>query len=220
MSIRILLVEDQELVREGIRTLLTQEVNFDVVAEAASARETVELLRKHEPDVVLLDVGLPDVNGIELTRELLQIKPSLRILALSIHDDKRFVAGMLQAGAVGYLTKDCALDELERAIQAVHDGHSYLSPSIAGSVVEHLSVGGAPTEHRSSLEQITRRERDVLCMIAEGMTTKEIAAKLFLSPRTVETHRRNIMDKLGVRGVAELTQFAIREGLITLDNDT
>ncbi len=218
MTIQILLVDDHELIREGLRALLESHRDVELVGEASTGIDAVKMAGDLKPDIVLLDVGLPDINGVEATRRILRVAPETSVLGLSIHDDKRFVLGMLQAGAAGYLTKDCALDELERAFRAVAAGRRYLSPAIAADVLEdQLADDGAAAAARNRRAQISPRERDVLRLIAEGMTTKAIASQLHLSPRTVETHRRNIMEKLDLRGIADLTRYAIREGLTTAE---
>jgi DNA-binding NarL/FixJ family response regulator len=215
MSIRVLLVDDHEVVREGLRSLIAQQSDMEVVGEAGTAQDAIDLAEVHQPDVVVLDVGMPDMNGVAITERLHNEHPNMRVLALSIHDDKRFVTGMLGAGATGYLTKDCALNELARAIRVVTAGKTYLAPTLAASVIE--TYQGQHEGTAGDKPKLSPRERDVVQLIAEGLTTKQIAERLFLSTRTVETHRRNIMEKLELRGVAELTRYAIREGLAPLD---
>ncbi|MEW6220740.1 MAG: response regulator transcription factor, partial [Thermodesulfobacteriota bacterium] len=168
------------------------------------------------PEVVVMDVTMPDLNGIEATRRILASCPRTRILALSMHADKRFVTGMLQAGATGYLLKDCAAQELAGAITTVAAGQSYLSPAIAGIIIEDY-LGRIPTPEAASFSVLSEREREVLQLIAEGCPTRQIAQRLFVSVKTVETHRRQIMKKLDLHSVADLTKYAVREGLTSLD---
>ena len=215
MTTRILLVDDHQIMREGLRSLIEREPGLSVVGEAENGRKAVDLAGSLAPDLVILDVSMPDMNGIEAANQIHAATPQIRMIALSIHSDRRFVLQMFRAGASGYLLKDCAFQELARAVQAVMDGQSYLSPSIAGVVVggflQSLTADGSP-----AFPNLTSREREVLQMVAEGKTTKEIAGSLSVSPKTIETHRRQIMEKIHVSSVAELTKYAIREGLTSL----
>jgi len=218
MSTRIILCDDHKIVREGLRALLAKQPGMEVIAEAEDGRSTLELVRNLKPDIVVMDVSMPDLNGIEATRQILAEAPNVRVLALSMHSDRRFVTGMLSAGASGYLLKDCAFEELTRAVRAVLSGQTYLSPGIAGVVVkdyvQRISGQAGPPTPPSTL---TAREREVLQLLAEGHNTKEIAGLLNVSTKTVETHRTQIMAKLNLRSVAELTKYAIREGLTSLE---
>jgi DNA-binding NarL/FixJ family response regulator len=219
MSIRVLLADDHTVMRQGIRALLEKQKDIEVVAEAGNGREAVERARQDCPDVVVMDIGMSDLNGIEATRQILQecSSRSTRVLALSMHADRRFVAGMLGAGASGYMLKDAAFDELSAAIRAVARGSIYLSPAITDVVVDdytkRLSEGD-----ESAFSMLSDREREVLQLIAEGRTTKQIATHLHVSVKTIETHRQKIMEKLDVHSVAELTKYAIREGLTDLEH--
>lgn len=217
MALKIVLADDHQIFREGLRTLLSKQQNLQVVGEASDGRSAVRLVHEQEPDIVILDIAMPDLNGIEAARHIKREAPEVRLIALSMHADRRFVTGVLQAGASAYLLKECAFDELLDAIAAVEAGKIYLSPAITGIVVEdylqHISKSGEPTP----AESLTSREREVLQLLAEGKNTKEIAAMLHVSSKTIETHRRQIMQKLGLRSVAELTKYAIREGLTSLE---
>lgn len=216
MSIRIILAEDQTIMREGLRSLLEKYPDMEIAAEADTGRATVALCRQFRPDVVVMDITMPDLNGIEATRRIMSECPGVKVLALSVHSERQFVEGMFEAGASGYLSKDCAARDLASAIRAVANNQTYLSPKIAGLVVEgyvrHLSRTSS-----TGYAGLTVREREVLQLLAEGKSRKEIAELLYISPRTVETHRRQIMDKLNLRTNAELTKFAIREGLTPLE---
>ena len=213
MSTRIILADDHGIVRDGLRALLGPLEDIEVVAEADNGRTAVELAKKHRPDLVILDVSMPDLNGIEAARQIHEDVPTARIIGLSMHADKRFVAEMLRAGASGYLLKDAAFEELHGAIETVMKGQIYLSPRITGVVVEdymrRLDDEGAV----APASELSAREREVLQLLAEGKTTKQIALALHLSPKTIESHRHNIMSKLKIDNIAELTKYAIREGL-------
>jgi len=216
MSYRIVLADDHRLMREGLKTLISGESDLEVVGEAEDGRSAVSLALELLPDVVIMDVAMPHLNGIEATRQILKQAPSVRIIALSMHSDRRFVGEMLKVGASGYLLKDGAFDELVRAIRAVLAGQVYLNPRIASIVVEH-HVRRPKAENASVWSVLTAREREVLQLLSEGKTSKLIAAQLHISAKTVESHRRQITDKLGLRSVAELTKYAIREGLTSVD---
>lgn len=216
MPTRIILADDHQIVREGLATLLEQEEDMRVVGTAADGRAAVKLAAELSPDVVVLDVGMPGLNGIEAARQITGALPAAKILALSMHSDRRFVLEMLRAGAAGYLLKDCAFDELAHAIRTIVAGQTYLSPRIAGVVVEGFLQQGEPGE-RTGAAALTPREREVLQLLAEGMATKQVAHHLGVSSKTIETHRRQIMTKLELDSVAELTKYAIREGLTSLE---
>ncbi|MCF6289703.1 MAG: response regulator transcription factor [Desulfobacterales bacterium] len=216
MTIRILLADDHKIMRAGLCSLLEKQPDMEVVAEAENGRRAVQMTIEHKPDVVIMDVSMPELNGIEATRQIVAAVPGTRIIALSMYSDKRFVVGMLQAGAAGFLLKDCASQDLARAINAVASGKNYLSPEIAGVMIEdyvhRFAVADATTQ------VLTAREREVLQLIAEGWATREIAGRLYVSVKTVETHRRKIMKKLDIHSVADLTKYAIREGLTSLES--
>ena len=217
MAIRILLADDHTLMRKGLRSLLEKIEDFEVVAEAQNGRSTVRLTLELEPDIVIMDISMPDLNGIDATLQITEKCPESRVIALSIHSDRRFVIQMLKAGASGYLLKDCAFEELEDAIRKAYDGQMYLSPKVAGTVVKDY-IGRVSKEEASVYTLLSEREREVLQLLAEGQSTKEIAASLFVSVKTVETHRQNIMKKLGIYNIPDLVKYAIREGLIDLDS--
>jgi len=218
MTMRLLLVDDHKIVRDGIRSLLEEEDDLAVVGEAGQGQEAVSLCRRLSPDLVVMDVSMPGLNGIEATRQIVADSAGVRVMALSMHRDPRFVAGILEAGAKGYLIKDCSARELVSAIRQVGAGRTYISPGIADIVVDGFL-------NRLDLDQaslpasvLSPREREVLQLIAEGHNVKQVAERLCLSPKTVETHRRNIMEKLGLDNLVDLIRYAIREGVISLDN--
>ncbi len=216
MATRILLADDHQIVVDGLRTLIACQDNMEVVAEANNGRTAVDLAGKVRPDVAVLDINMPDLNGIEATRQIVCSHPQVKVIALSMHSDRRMVGEMLKAGASGYLLKDCAFEELSRAIKLVMSQQTYLSPAIADVVVEDY-VRQLAQSGRTAFCTLTNREREVLQLLAEGKTTKEIAAILHVSVKTVETHRQQIMERLEIHSIAELTKYAIREGLTSLD---
>lgn len=216
MSIGVLLVDDHAIIREGLRSLLEKQPDMEVLADTDEGRKAVELVRELSPDVVIMDVTMAGLNGIEATRLIAAEFPEVKVIALSIHSQRRFIADMLSAGAAGYILKECLFDELVQAIQAVAAGGRYLSPRIADVVVEDY-VKRLSTTADSPLAALTGREREVLQLVAEGKSTKEIALELHVSAKTIEANRRQIMEKLDVHSVAELTKCAVREGLTTLE---
>lgn len=216
MTIRVLIADDHTIMRAGLRSLLEKEDQIEVVAEAENGRRAVQLAIEHKPDVVVMDVSMPDLNGIEATSQVLASLPEAKVIALSMHTDKRFVMGMLRAGASGYLLKDCAYQELASAIVSVASNKKYLSPDIAGLVIEDSLYGGQQEEETVS-SKLSAREREVLQLIAEGWSTRQIASHLYVSVKTIETHRRQIMKKLDLHNIADLTKYAIREGLTSVE---
>jgi len=217
MSIRIVIADDHKLMREGLSSLLSQQADIQVVGQAINGREAVQLAERESPDVVVMDVSMPDLNGIDATRQILSRSPRTRVIALSMHSDRQFVAEMFRAGARGYLLKDSAFEELASAITRVAKDETYIAPRISGFRMEDYTRKEERGEPLLA-PRLSEREREVLQMMAEGKGTKEIAADLHLSAKTVETHRQHLMDKLEMYSVAELTKFAIREGLTTLDH--
>jgi two-component system response regulator NreC len=216
MSIRILLADDHKITRQGLRSLLDKLPDMEVIAEAEEGRTAVHLTRELVPDVVIMDVSMPDLNGMEATHQIIGQLPKVKIIALSMHSDSMFVTEMLRSGASGYLLKDCAFEELERAIRTVMANKTYLSPSISGVVVDDYLHRLSKADSSDS-QVLSDREREVLQLLAEGKSTKQIALKLHITTKTVETHRRQIMNKLNVYTVAELTKYAIRKGLTSLE---
>jgi DNA-binding NarL/FixJ family response regulator len=211
----VLLADDHQLMRQGLRSMLDEQENLRVVAEADEGRTAVRLAKELRPDLVIMDVTMPDLNGIDATRQIRSENPRVKVIALSMHAERQFVMEMLGAGASGYLPKDCPFDELLAAISAVMRGDTFLSPKVTGLLVKEV-VGGVP-EAGAFCGTLSPREREVLQLVAEGKSSKEIALMLHLSSKTVEGHRRQIMDKLKLYSVAELTRYAIREGVTSLD---
>jgi DNA-binding NarL/FixJ family response regulator len=216
MLTKVLIADDHQIVRQGLRTLLEKEPDLRVVAEAEDGRSTVRLARETQPEVIIMDVAMPDLNGIEATRQIISELPKAKVIALSMYADRRFVVNMLKAGASGYLLKDCAFEELTRAIRAVLAHKTYLSPGVSDIVVKDYMTGGSALE-TSVFSVLTPREREVLQLMSEGKSTNQIADSLHVSVKTIETHRQQVMHKLKMHSVAELTKYAIREGLTTLE---
>ncbi len=214
--VRVILVDDHTVVRKGLRALIDDAPDMEVLAEAENGREGVQLVQESAPDVVLMDVSMPGLNGVEATRQIVKDSPRTRVVALSMHAESEFVARMLEAGGAGYVLKDCEPEELLEAIRTVAKGETYLTPRAAGIIVDQFvrtRTNAAPSVE----SELTPREREVLQLIAEGIHTKAIAARLDVSPKTILTHRRNIMGKLDIHSVAELTKYAVQKGLTTLD---
>ena len=217
-SIRLMLADDHEIVRAGLRMLLGAQPDMEIVAEASTGAEAVELAQIHEPDVVLMDIAMPDMNGMEATRQLRARCPSVAVLALTIHEEEDYFFQMLDAGASGYIPKRAAPDDLLQAIRTVHRGEVFLHSSVATVLVkDFLQRGGGTAE--AGMSGLTEREREVLTLIAEGLTNKQIGEQLDISPKTVARHRDNITKKLNLSSRAELTRYAIQKGLISLSDE-
>ena len=217
MGIKVILADDHKILRNGLRNLLNKLPDVEVIADAEDGRSTVELTRKLSPNLVIMDITMSDLNGIEATRRILSENPHIKVIGLSMHSDRRFVVEMLKAGACGYLLKDCAFEELANAIHAVMKDQIYLCPPIAKTLTKDYLHRLAPTNGSSVYTILTPREREVLQLLSEGKATKQIAYLLGLSVKTVETHVQKVMKKLSLRSIAELTKYAIREGLTSLE---
>jgi len=212
MSIKVLIADDHQIMREGLRTMLEKELDIQVLGEAEDGRMVQRLARELLPDVIIMDVAMPGLNGIEATRQIVGEMPGVKIIALSMHDDRRFVLNMLKAGAAGYMLKDCAFKDLARAIRVVMSHRTYLSHEVADIVVKDYLSSTGPRES-SAFQLLSPREREVLQLLAEGKTSALIGESLHISVKTVETHRQKIMAKLKITSIAELTKYAIREGI-------
>jgi DNA-binding NarL/FixJ family response regulator len=210
---RVLLADDHTLVRAGIRSLLESIEEVEVVAESGDGRETLELIAKHRPDIALLDIGMPGLNGLEVAKRVSQESPKTRVIILSMHGDATYVHQALRAGVSGYLLKGAAVSELPLALKAVTCGETYLTPKVSKQVVEGFLREGE--EEAGPLEGLTKRQCEILQLVAEGRSTKEIAGILDVSVKTVETHRSRLMDRLDIHDVPGLVRFAIRSGLVS-----
>jgi len=214
-KIKILIADDHKILRQGIRSLLAPQPDFEVIGETADGPETLKETFKLKPDVVLMDIGMPNLNGFEATRQIKKKLPEVKVLILTMYQDDEYVLQALQSGASGYVLKDVAVEELVTAIRAVNNEQYYLSPSISRTVIDaylrKTEKGG-----KEPSELLTAREREIVQLIAEGYTNKEIAAKLFISVKTVDAHRSHIMEKLDIHDVALLVKYAIRKGITDL----
>jgi two-component system invasion response regulator UvrY len=208
--INVMLVDDHGLVRKGIKRILKDVSGIEVVAEAENGEQAIRQVRKEKPDVILMDISMPGIGGLEATRKISQVVPGVKIIAVTIHDDDPFPARLLEAGASGYLTKGCDVQEIVSAIRSVHLGKQYITPEIA----HKLALSFVNEREKSPLERLTPRETQVMLMVVRGETNKAISEKLCLSPKTTSTYRYRLFEKLGVENDVELTRFAIRHGLI------
>lgn len=215
MSIKVLIADDHQIMRDGLRAMLEKEHDIKIVGEAVDGRMTERLARELVPDLIIMDVSMPDLNGIEATRQIVAELPGVKIIALSMHDDRRFVLNMLKAGAAGYILKDDAFKNLSKAIRMVMANKTYLSNEIS-DLAQNNFLTSSTGMKSTDVQLLSCREREVLQLVAEGKTSNQIAENLHISPKTVETHRQQVTLKLNIKTVAELTKYAIREGLTTL----
>ena len=215
--IRVILAEDHMIVRKGIRSLLEAEPDFEVLAEASDGREAVDLVRQFLPDVILMDIGMPGLNGLEATRQIKQWYPQTNVLVLTMYDTEEHIFQILQAGASGYLVKQTAPVELAQAIRSVAQGETYLSPTVSKMVIDQYIRQAERVTKPNRFDNLTSREREVLQLVAEGKSSPQIADLLHISEKTVRNHRNNLMDKLDLHSIAELTRYAIQKGVIDLD---
>lgn len=213
---RILIADDHGIVRQGLRVLIEKQADMEVVGEAEDGLTVVELANKLSPEVILMDISMPNLNGVEATRLILRDNPDTRIVALSVHFDKHFVTEMLKAGASGYVLKSCLFAEVLKALRTVDTGEHYLSPKINEVVLDDYIHHMVKTDE-STDDRLTERDRQVIQLLAEGKSTKQIALCLHVSPKTADANRRQAMNKLGIASIAELTKFAIREGLTSTE---
>lgn len=212
MSIKIILADDHAMLRHGLSKSFQNEKDMEVVAQAKDGRTTVELAKELSPNIIIMDIGMPDLNGIEATRQIVKENPKVKIIALSMHSSKNFIIEMFKAGASGYLLKDCEFDELVNAIRLVMTNKTYISPAISDVVVDNYMR--QPANAKGTVFSIlSQREREVLQLLTEGKATKQIAKRLHISAKTVEVHRLNLMNKLKIDNIAQLTKYAVQEGL-------
>lgn len=216
MNIRLILADDHLLFRAGLKSMLEKSSDLEIVGEAVDGHATLQLAERLTPDIILLDISMPGLNGLEALRRLSETQPGIRVIILSMHSDRRYVTESIKAGAKGYVLKDSTVEELVTAIRTIMRGEVYLSSRIAKVLVSDYVSLTAATEATSD-SSLTTREREVLQLVAEGYSTKDVASRLCISIKTVETHRKRIMDKLDIHSVAELTRYAIREKIIEPD---
>ena len=214
MTINIVLADDHNIIREGLAALLSNHPDMEVMAQANNGRDAVKYALKLKPDVVVMDISMPDLNGIDATRMIKAENPKINVIALSVHTGRRFVTGMIKAGVSGYMLKHCAIEELLEAIVLVNNNKSYLSPDIAATVMTDYANSFATEDEPTPL---SLREREVLQLVAEGMTSEQIAGRLNVTAKTVSAHRQQVMKKLNIGSIAELTKYAIREGIVALE---
>jgi DNA-binding NarL/FixJ family response regulator len=215
-SKRVLIAEDHKMMREGLRALLEDKLGHQCVAEASDGYEAINKASAVHPDIVIMDIGLPNLNGIEATRQIKSQHPEIEVVVLSMHATRNYIVQLLQAGASAYLLKDSAVEDLAAALAAVSKGGMYLSPAITTAAALKNEAAAVSAKTVAEMQRLTRRELQVLQLIADGQSTKEIAAILEVSVKTIETHRKQIMDKLGIRTIAGLTKYCIREGLTSV----
>ena len=215
-KIRVLVVDDHTVVRDGICALLALAGDIEVVGEADNGREALDRVRELVPDVVLMDVAMPTMDGLEATRRIHREFPQTKVLALSQYDDREYVFSIVEAGAQGFISKTAASSELVSGIRAVHRGDSFLSPSVAKLLVQHYQAGASVRKRQDPYSQLTGREREILKLLAEGYTSQEIADTLIISPKTVEGHKTNLMSKLDIHNCIDLVKYALRKGIITV----
>jgi DNA-binding NarL/FixJ family response regulator len=216
MTIKIIIADDHRIIQDSLKPMIERQHDIEVVALADTGRKAVQLTQELKPDLVIMDISMPDLNGVEATIQIVSQCPEVKIIALSMNADRQYVKKMLAAGVSAYLTKDCSLDELIEAIRIVVAGKKYLSPEISSIVIEE-SLAKSSTKGSSASSELTLREREVLQLLAEGKSVNEVSIMLCLSIKTVHTHRTHIMDKLDLHSIAELTKYAIKEGLTPLD---
>lgn len=215
MKIKVLIADDHQLFREGIANLLFSAENIEVIAQAQDGADAIEKAKHFKPDVILLDIAMPVMNGIEATKKLKMLMPSIKTITVSMHSDKQYVKGALEAGADGYLLKNCTYRQLTEAIQSVYDGKKYLSQDITELVINGYLSPTAPGE--DEYNQLSEREKEIFMLFAEGISTREISEKLFISVKTVNTHKQNILEKLGLSSNADMVKYALKKGLIRLE---
>lgn len=215
MSIKIIIADDYQLFREGLFSLLTESKDIVVVAQAENGRDVIAKAQELNPDIIIMDISMPEINGVEVTLKLFKEFPAIKIIALSVHSEKQYIKGMLEAGALGYLSKNCSYDELIDSIHTVYNGKKYLSDKITEILIQDYL--GKEEDRPESETDLTDRESEVLKLIAEGVSTSEISERLFLSVKTIGTHKLHLLEKLNLRTSADLVKYAIKKDIVSLD---
>jgi DNA-binding NarL/FixJ family response regulator len=215
-SMRIVIADDEGILRQGLSALIREQPDMEVVGEAQDGWQAVALAKELKPDAVVMDIGMPNLNGVDATRQILAENPNIKVVALSMHPDRHYVTEILKAGALAYVLKSYFVDELIKALHAAAAGEHYLSPQITDVLVDEI-VNKASVNDQNGLSRLTGRLRQVLQLTAEGLSTKQIATRLCISPKTADANRREIMNQLGIFTIAELTKYAIREGLTSVE---
>jgi two-component system, NarL family, response regulator NreC len=215
MPIKVILADDHQLFREGLANLLSGSVDIEILAQAANGREAVDKAKELEPDVMIMDIGMPVLGGVEATRQLMNELPNTKVVALSMHADKQYIKGMFEAGASGYLFKNCAYDELIRAIRTVYCGKKYLSDAITEIMIHDYL--GKEEDLPITDSELTERESEILKLIAEGISVSDISDQLFVSVKTIGTHKQHILEKLNLKSTTDIVKYAIKKGIISLD---
>lgn len=214
MKIKVLVTDDHQLFREGIVTLLFKADDIEVIAQAENGKDAINKVKHYQPDVLLIDIAMPEMNGIEATKILKQREPDLKIIAVSMHSDKQYVKGILEAGADGYLLKNCTYEQLTTAIRTVYGGKKFLSEDITEMVISGYLSAKQP--ELDEYDQLSDREKEVFLLFTEGKTTREIAEQLFISVKTVGTHKQNILEKLSLKNTSDMIKYALKKGLLHL----
>jgi DNA-binding NarL/FixJ family response regulator len=215
MAIRILIADDHQLFREGLVNLISRSSEMEIIGQAENGREVIEMAAELKPEVILMDIGMPEINGIDATRIIKKNHPNIKIVALSMHSDRQYIKGMLEAGASGYLLKNSTVDQAIEAVKLVNGGKKYLSTDITEALIENYL--GKDKQSFIESTDLTQRELEILKLYAEGKETREIAKMLYLSVKTIGTHRQNILEKLGLRNTADMVKFALKHEIIDLD---
>lgn len=216
-KIKIILVDDHRMFRDGVKSVLSDEENIELVGEVGNAKDLYELLKTTNPDVIITDISMPDISGIELSKYVSENYPKINILILSMHSNEEFITKSLAAGANGYLPKDTSMDELLEAINVIYKGENYFNKNISDTLLKSLISKSKPSKENTKNGTLTKREREIISHVVDGLSNKEIACKLFISIRTVDSHKNNIMQKLNLKSSVELVKYAIKNNLAKLD---
>lgn len=216
-KIKIVLVDDHQMFRDGVKSVLSDEANIELIGEIGNGKDLYELLKSKSPDLIITDISMPDISGIEITRFVAENYPNIKILVLSMHSNEEFITKALSAGANGYLPKDTSMKELLEAINTIYRGENYFNKGISDTILKSIINKSKSANESAKSESLTKREKEIVCLVVDGFTNKEIAERLFISIRTVDSHKNNIMQKLNLKSSVELVKYAIRNNLAKLD---